>query len=700
VSSRKKQRLTPLIAGVALLGLAVVMIGALWILLPLVTQHNISTPRALFTILSLLIGAAGVLLIAFRRAQAAVRVVRAFTRLPLWLIPLTLSLVLLPLCWVHTSPDSAWYMANGLNLSLGRGYVDSGGAPVLLRGPGLPALLAAGYRVFGPSVETSHVVCRLFFVLGVMCTYALSAMLLDRRSGLCASLLVLTSGTLLNIFNDVLPDHIVASLMLLSLVLLFRAFRSRKLILFTVAGLTLGCAYLVKEIALVFVAVPWLALLFARLPEKRRLIMGSALFALGFLVVSGPWIGYLATQNALPMALGTTGALLMTSSTNALGSVSASIARLAALFASGAFAFIAQMTTQLTVSALLWLSWAVALVRVVLHRSVGSSLMVAAALTVVPVAILQGGLGYRTGQAAVFYMLGFVALGTLVVRASDLVAEGLSTRQSKKGLEPQVLRGGLLALVMTVLLCSQIVTEGSVHRILRSVPFYFWGRITASGWHGEEARDVAEWIRENATNGETILVDWYLQDSLYFLTAGESPFVRIPYVVSPQSRAPVRQAGVAVEGQELAAFIDVEKKSALSAAPITESYLRAVRSSDIVASIQEHNAEFVVITCRRDYLTEWFNEQEAFERVRKVGATTIYAVVSDETSTLKPVITPVRVSRELGEYLTAVREARPTEYQQLVEVYFPSLGVSEDQIELLQEGVMPEGVLLMRPTDS
>ena len=688
-------RFHPLAVGIILMLVALALVVTSLLVLPLLTSKPIPVPvRAAFSALTGLFGLLGALLIVFRRRPLVLRFMRTLERVPLWVIPLCIALLLSPLSTVYTSPDSAWYMANAVNLSTSRGYVDSEGTPVLLRGPGLPALLAGGFKLLGISELSAVAVCRLFFVLTVLVVFFLAQALLDRRAGLICSLLVLSSGTLLRIFADVLPDHVVAFFMLLSLLALLYAFRSRRMWLFFAAGIALGCGFLVKETALAFVPVPWIAVLLVKLPDKRRLVLGSIICTAGFLLAAGPWIGYLAYQGALPLALGTTGSLIGSSSGDqAIAGSSAGVLGLARLLVSGSLTFFTCMTATITLSVGVLLSWILTLISAARRRSLNSVLPISAALTLLPVLVLQGGLGYRLGQSVVFYVLSFAVTSVMIVRIIDLVAEGIESHPSQRRSSAWKLRTTLSALVISVFLCAQLATEGSAGRLLMTARFYATGITEFAGWHDENTAAVGAWLRDRVPTGSPILCDWYLQDSLYFYTSGDLPLVRIPYLVFPQERAPIRQPGIETSDSQAAAFIVLERKSSNASKPIEWAYIRAVRSADIVEAILREEVQYVVLTDRRSYLREWFDERAGFDPMANVGTTAIYRVNSErlQVDSTAEQATPVRIAEETAEFLGGLRKSRPAEYRILVEQFLPLLRVSEDVADSLTGHMLPDG---------
>lgn len=105
--------------------------------------------------------------------------------------------VLLRLLWIaraHTYPaplmDQGFYDDVARRLAGGLGYTTSEGVPTATFPPGYPFLLAAAYRLFGPSVaaaQTLNVACAAGVVL---LTYALGRHFAGRRAGLVAAWLI------------------------------------------------------------------------------------------------------------------------------------------------------------------------------------------------------------------------------------------------------------------------------------------------------------------------------------------------------------------------------------------------------------------------------------------------------------------------------------------------------------------------------
>ena len=215
----------------------------------------------------------------------------ALRRVPVWVLPLAIALLSFVVTGIDVVSDGSLYMSWALNIAHGRGYLDAGHAPVVIRGPGFPAILALGLLVFGESAKGAFLVSRIFYVLNVLLVFVIGKRLFGGAVGLTASLLIATSGSL-GLWSTLRHlDHVWPFFMLSYLLLLTVSLEKGDRRLFAASGLVLGFAYLIKEMTLIYVPLPLLALWLIRSDRRRPNAIGIAISGVVFAALSLPWSG-------------------------------------------------------------------------------------------------------------------------------------------------------------------------------------------------------------------------------------------------------------------------------------------------------------------------------------------------------------------------------------------------------------------------
>ena len=226
----------------------------------------------------------------------------------LWLIPFCISILFFSLKGIHILPDSSWYLSNGLNIYKGLGYVNPDLTPVLNRGPVFPALIAGSFYLFGVKVESAFWIVRTFYIFNVLLIYFLGVKLYGKRVGLTASLLVLTSH-IINIWSSyILVDNILPFFILLYILFLYCAFEKQSYSYYFLSGSVIGIAFLTKEMAVLYLPLPFIICITVEDYRKRSSFIGLAIIFIAFLMIVGPWVYHINQyKEAADLILGADG---------------------------------------------------------------------------------------------------------------------------------------------------------------------------------------------------------------------------------------------------------------------------------------------------------------------------------------------------------------------------------------------------------
>lgn len=194
------------------------------------------------------------------------------------------------------------------NLDQGNGYrVESAMGNTMLREPGYPVLLAVVFKFAGYGIQQARVVCVLLaFVAALMLVRLTRKITGDSRIALAAALLFLLYPGIL--VAEARAGIEVPSILtvLVFMLALYRAVEQGGQWRYLAAGLLLGVAVMVRSEVMLFplVLLVYLPLSGKGWAEKRKIVAGVAMLALGALVVMSPWIirNYLLVHQFVPSA--------------------------------------------------------------------------------------------------------------------------------------------------------------------------------------------------------------------------------------------------------------------------------------------------------------------------------------------------------------------------------------------------------------
>lgn len=194
------------------------------------------------------------------------------------------------------------------NLDQGKGYrVDPGMGSTMVREPGYPLLLAAVFELGGYGIQQARAVCVILAFGAALILLRLTREITgDATAALVAALLfLLYPGTLVAEARAGIEIPSVFTVVLFILVL-YRAVERGCTWRYGAAGLLMGVAVLVRSqillfplpllVYLCFVARGWV--------ERRKVIEGIAMLAVGVGVVMSPWIirNYILVHKFIPTA--------------------------------------------------------------------------------------------------------------------------------------------------------------------------------------------------------------------------------------------------------------------------------------------------------------------------------------------------------------------------------------------------------------
>jgi 4-amino-4-deoxy-L-arabinose transferase-like glycosyltransferase len=199
-------------------------------------------------------------------AAVAIRVAFAF-RPPVFLLRDTVSYFL-----------PAWDLLNGYGFDIS-----------IRRTPVYPLFLAGAMATFGEDLVAIAFAQHLLGILSAVLVYLIGQKTFGRAAGLAAGLLTALSGPLLIAEHYLMPEALLTTLLLSTLLTFLAAVGSGRRRLFALTGLLLGVSLLCKPVAQVLIPIfPLVILVSYR--SLRRAIVPSALIGAGLVAVVLPWM--------------------------------------------------------------------------------------------------------------------------------------------------------------------------------------------------------------------------------------------------------------------------------------------------------------------------------------------------------------------------------------------------------------------------
>ena len=184
--------------------------------------------------------------------------IRANLLIPLFIF--SAGIFVLFSCEMDVGSDLAYYMNKAL-LPLIK-------IPFLKRGL-FYLILKLSFNIFGVSPLTAAFTIRFFAVLNPVVLYFIGRQMFDKKTGLIASLLILSSYAV-NERTSLTIDTVVCFFMLLTILFIYQFFETQKVIYFFGSILFLISGFLIKEIALVIFLSMGMLLFFIKKYRKKK----------------------------------------------------------------------------------------------------------------------------------------------------------------------------------------------------------------------------------------------------------------------------------------------------------------------------------------------------------------------------------------------------------------------------------------------
>lgn len=193
--------------------------------------------------------------------------------------------------------DGAGYATLALSILQGSGYraIDHPDRPRHDHfPPGYPIVLAAFWRLTGPSWESARLLSVGFTTAAAVLAWLWARRLFGRRLGYLLGLAVSVNWTWGRLGGSIQAEPLFLMLSMLALVLADRARRRRRAGWFLLLGLVLGLATITRQVGACLIAAVLVDLVLA------RRVRGALLVLTVSMVVVAPWIGWVLTVRGNP----------------------------------------------------------------------------------------------------------------------------------------------------------------------------------------------------------------------------------------------------------------------------------------------------------------------------------------------------------------------------------------------------------------
>lgn len=204
--------------------------------------------------------------------------------------------------WRPTSPDERGYLAWGMKIFKEGRYETLWGTPVVKVPPLHSHLVAAGFHLFGPTVDAAQAMSLIFGCLCVGLAYCFGRSFWGWRVGLIAALILLTAakGEFWRYSNRVLNDIHLTFFVFLTLFGLCLYWRYGRWWMGGLAGVGLGLGLLTKEFAILILPlfVPVFLLREGKWTSKW-FSLATALLLAALIVL--PWIWHVKEVSGSPL---------------------------------------------------------------------------------------------------------------------------------------------------------------------------------------------------------------------------------------------------------------------------------------------------------------------------------------------------------------------------------------------------------------
>jgi 4-amino-4-deoxy-L-arabinose transferase-like glycosyltransferase len=451
-----------------------------------------------------------------------------------WILILLLGICLFVTHDITVSDDLGKYMNFGLNVYLGKGYVDIDGEPLYFRGPLFSWLIAFAFWLLGPSPWSAFWVVRVFCILNPLMLYFLGKKMVNKQVGIGAALLALSSYTICH-WSYRHIDGAWPFFVLCTILLLYTGFEKKKAAYFAAAGFTLALGYLIKESSILLLPLPFFVLIWVQSYRKEReYFKYLGYYLLTFALPVLPWIFYVF-MNTGDIKLAILGQ----------GSTLASTGGVLLKYPLGLFLYLANDTNSFrftyTLAPLMLAAAAYAGYKAI-KKQTYAIMLCSALLLMSPLVSLTGLNNFRAGQLLLLHLLLYLATAALLVSGCRWVVNRLTGVLEKFRPYRSLMTGAATAAILVIVIAIQVFVATSRDRggyafFKRSSLFNLFSRARdGEPFHRVDAgtkglMETAAWMSHTLEPGATLMTTWSTDTrQLYFHSGNRFTILTIPLI--------------------------------------------------------------------------------------------------------------------------------------------------------------------------
>jgi hypothetical protein len=589
-------------------------------------------------------------------------------KIPYWALLLIIAILLSPVKEVNVPADGAWYLSLGLNIHNGQGYVNPDLSPVYLRPPGFSFLLAIFFWLFGVSVKSAFLLNRIFFIINPLIIYFLGKILWDKKVGLVAGLLLLSSYSINSWSALIHYDHIVPTFILFSILLCVLALKKTKWWLFVASGVFLAAGYWVKEVALIFFPFPIFAWLFIKDFRSKKNLYGILWFVLAFGFCIFPWLWYISSRGSPLLGLAG-GNVIQVLFRPFLASAHPNLPLATkTYYLTGLLEYYRYALAPYFILAPLFvIAWIFTFIRAAFKHRPEIILTILFALFIPIIYFCSMYVG-RVRQGVVFFFLCYLALAHFLIWLTQII-------------KPQKGSSKIRTLITVILIMAVVFPQISLGKnnlteyIKKIKPVRALVRRNYSlglkGHHYSGTRAAGEWIVKNIPPGTPILSDHPLLTSIYFYSQGHYPLYRSP-IVSSLEFGGVWHEKAARKRKVLFLYLDgwwtrYSKK------------IRAIPEDELLSILKNESIDYVIVTSRTNFESLYYYANPGFSKVAEFdeGKIKIFKV-----NKLGAYDFDTHIEARVRPYLQNLKENNPEGFKYIADHFFKDyLGWGEDMID-------------------
>ncbi|MDA2935697.1 glycosyltransferase family 39 protein [Patescibacteria group bacterium AH-259-L05] len=606
-------------------------------------------------------------------------------KVPFWAWLLIIAVLLSPLKEVNVPTDGSWYQSLGLNIYKGLGYVDTDLSPIFLKPPGFPFLVAVFFWLFDISIKSIFLLNRLFYIINPLIIYFLGKELWNKKVGLAAGLLVLSSYSISQWSALIHYDHIVPTFTLLSILLCVLAFKKNIWWLFVTSGIALAAGFLVKTLTILFFPFPILLWLFIKKYRTRKNLYGVILFSLALLVGILPWLlyGYIG-HGELPL-LGKGG-----------GRAAQVVLR---PFLSGNYPYLPPASQTYYISGLLeyyrlilaphfilaplfLIAWIFTFIRAVFKHKADIVLTVCF-LLLVPIIYFSGLWGGRPGHTFLFFLLSYLILAHFLIWLARTVTRKKTFFKIKQFTAQPGITVSVILVISAVLIQITVGENNMLDylKTIRPIGDIFNKEYNLQPEAGDNfyppVKKAGEWILKNIPPGSRFLTDHTYRQGIYFYTRGNYPIHTIPLLRSDIATIPQKKA--TQKKKVLFLYFDGWWHK-------TSKRISAIIEDDLLDILENKSIDYVIVTSSKtNFESLYYYANPGFTKViefanGRIKIFKINKIIAYDFTT--------HIGSEVRPYLEDLKENNPEKFQYIKSLFFnDSLGWEEDAInEILTPG--------------